>query len=355
MGTLTNFPNGLTSFGVPVMGNIPFGKDSVAWFVDPANGSDGNDGKSPTSAFQTLYRAHYAAVSGRNDTVFLMADVTTSTGGTARLSLANAVAAVAYAPTGTATPTVGTLVWSKNAVHLIGVCAPTRVAQRARIAPPSGTYTAATFGSGNFITISGSGCIWSNMSIFNGFSTGGANQIAVTVTGSRNYFDNVNIYGMADAASAADTGSRSLKIGSAGSGENTFVNCTIGGDTVARSVANASLELAGATPRNYFINCVFPFQTSNAGVLGILGTGAGCVDRTNFFNNCSFVNNIKSTSTQMTVLASFTNAAPGGLLAFKDCDSIGITKFGDANALSNSYINMAAVSAAAGGLDVNPS
>lgn len=352
--SLTNFPNGITSFGVPVFGNVPFGKTPKCWFVDPANGSDGYEGTSPDRAFQTLYRAHWAATAGQNEVVFLIADVTTSTGGTARLSLANAVAAAAYAPAGTATPTTGTLTWSKNATHLIGVCAPTMVAQRARIAPPSGTYTQATFGSGNFMVVSASGCIFSNFSIFNGFSTGGTNQIAMTVTGSRNYFENVNIYGMADAASAADTGSRSLKIGSAGSGENTFVNCVIGGDTVTRSVANASLELAGATPRNIFKGCVFPFHTSNAGVLGILGTGNNCVDRYNIFDNCTFFNAIDTSSTQMTVLASFTTAAPNGTLLFKDCNTYGITKFGDANALANSAINMAAVSAAAGGLDLNP-
>lgn len=352
--TLTNFPNGITSFGIPVLGNVPFGKDSVAWFVDPANGSDGNDGKSPTSAFSTLYRAQWAAVSGRNDVVFLLADVTSSTGGTARLSLANAVAAAAYAPAGTATPTVGTLNWAKNAVHLVGVCAPTMFGQRARIAPPSGTYTMATFGSGNFISHTGIGCIWSNIEIYNGFSTGGASQIALTLSSAatRNYFENVHVYGMADDASAQNTGSRSLKISG---GENTFVNCVIGGDTVTRTVANASLELAGGCARNVFKGCIFPFMTSAAGVLGILGTGAACIDRFNLFKDCSFINAVKSTSTTMTVLASLTSASPGGLLHFKDCDLLGVTDFGDTNALANSYVSMAASSASAGGIAVNPS
>jgi hypothetical protein len=37
------------------------------------------------------------------------------------------------------------------------------------------------------------------------------------------------------------------------------------------------------------------------------------------------------------------------------CALVGITKFGDTNGLANSYIAAAAVSAAAGGLAVNPS
>src|SRR5262249_48954520 len=150
---------------------------------------------------------------------------------------------------------------------------PSMFAQRARIAPPTGTYTQATFNSGNFIVVTGSGCTFSNISVFNGFSTGGTNQIAWTDNGSRNSYYKCNIDGMADAASAADAGSRSLKIGSAGSGENYFSHCVIGGDTVARSAANASLELAGGTPRNVFEDCIFPFQTSAASPLGILGTG----------------------------------------------------------------------------------
>lgn len=344
---LTNFPNGITSFGVPVLGGaggIPF--TGNYYFVDPANGLDGNSGLAPDEALATLYEAYDKCTAGNNDVVILIGNGAAS--GSARLSLA-------LAQTVNSAATAGTLTWNKDATHLIGVCAPTSVAQRARIAPPSGTYTQATFGSGNFITMSANGCYIANISVFNGFSTGGTNQIAWTVTGSRNCFVNVHFGGMGDAASAQNTGSRSLKIGSGGSGENTFIDCTIGLDTVTRTVANASLELAGATPRNRFRGCIFPFMTSAADPLGIIGTGNGCVDRWNLFEDCVFYNAVDSTSTTMTALASFTTASPGGSLVFKRCLAAGITKFGDTNALANSYIDMAAVSASAGGLAVNPS
>ena len=48
---LTNFPNGISSFGVPVLGGIlgiPF--TGTYWFVDPVNGLDGNAGTSPQTA-----------------------------------------------------------------------------------------------------------------------------------------------------------------------------------------------------------------------------------------------------------------------------------------------------------------
>lgn len=342
---LTNYPNGLSSFGLPVLPQAGVFVTGNVYFVDPATGSDGNRGNSPGRAFATLYKAHSVMTAGNNDVCYLIGNGAAS--GSARLSLANAQSVNSAA-------SAGTLNWTKNACHLIGVCAPTSIAQRARIAPPTGTYTQSTFGSGNFIVVTGSGCIFSNLSVFNGFSTGGTNQIAWTDNGSRNYYENVNIFGMADAASAQNAGSRSLKIGSGGSGENTFVNCVIGGDTVTRTVANASLELAGATPRNRFINCVFPFQTSSADVLGILGTGNGCVDRFNEFRDCSFINNIKSTSTVMTVLASFTTASPGGLLLHKNSTLVGITDFGDTNGLANTYIDGGTVTAATSGIAVNP-
>src|SRR4029077_15517143 len=111
------------------------------------------------------------------DVCYLLGDGAAT--GTARLSTALAASV-------TSSATTGTLTWSKNACHLIGVTAPAMNFQRARIAPPSGTYTQSTFGSGNFVVVSASGCIFANFSLFNGFSTGGTNQICWTVNGSRN-------------------------------------------------------------------------------------------------------------------------------------------------------------------------
>lgn len=345
MAGLTSFPNGASSFGIPLLGGIagiPF--TGNYWFVDPVNGLDGNAGNSLSSALQSLYRAVSLATAGNNDVVVLIGNGASS--GTARLSLAAAQAVNSAA-------TTGVLNWNKNALHLIGVTAPNGIAQRARIAPPTGVYTAATFGSGNFVNVTGAGCLFANVSLFHGFSTGGANQICWTDSGGRNSYWGMDFGGMGDAASAADAGSRSLKITTAG--ENKFVGCTIGLDTVTRSVANASIEFAAGTPRNVFEDCLLPFQTSNAGVLGILGTGAACMDRFQLFKRTQFINNIKSTSTQMTALASLTSASPGGLLNFDaGCALIGITKWGDTLGLANSYVMAGSPTAATSGIAVNP-
>lgn len=345
----TSYPNGLSSFGVPVLPPAAQVFTGNVYFVAPgaANASDGNRGTSLQAPFATLYKAHSVMTSGNNDVCYLVGNGAAS--GTARLS-------TALAATVDSSATAGTLNWTKNACHLIGICAPTATAQRARIAPPSGTYTQSTFGSGNFVVVTGNGCLFQNFSLFNGFSTGGVNQICWTDNGSRNAYINVDFGGMADAASAQDTGSRCLKIGSAGSGENTFVNCTIGLDTVDRTVANASLEFAGATPRNTFIGCTFPMRATNAGVLSVLGTGASCIDRYQNFQGCSFINAMGSGATAQTVIMSMTNAAPGGLILLKSCTLIGntSTNWGDTNALAIQYVDGGSPTAATNGIALNP-
>lgn len=341
--SLTNFPNGISSFGVPVLGTIgglPF--TGNYYFVDPVDGADGNEG-SVELPLKTLYGALNKCVAGNNDVVVLIGNGAAS--GSARLS-------TALAQTITPGATTGTLNWNKDATHLIGVCAPTAVGQRARIAPPTGVYTATTFNSDAFINVTASGCYFANISVFCGFSTGSASMIAWTDSGNRNAYSNVNIYGAADTASATGTGSRSLKLN--GGGEHTFTNCVLGGDTVTRTVANATVELAGGTARNSFIDCVFPFQTSAATPLGVLVSAASGIDRWTLFNNCSVINNIASTSTQMDAFATLP-ASAGGLLLMQNTPMVGVTEYGsDATTRGQMYVNMPAPSASTGGIAVNP-
>lgn len=76
--TTTNFPNGITSFGVPIFGGGPgkaasgapgvsTGVTSVignTWFVDTVYGSNGNDGVSPQSPLSTMAAAFSRLHSG---------------------------------------------------------------------------------------------------------------------------------------------------------------------------------------------------------------------------------------------------------------------------------------------------
>lgn len=324
----TPFPNGLTSWGVPVLPGLPMPFMGTYFFVNPANGSDNHDGKSPDRALSTLYKAHSLMTAGKNDVCFLIGDGATTA--TARLSLANAVAVNSAA-------TTGTLVWSKNACHLIGITAPGAHWQRARIAPPTGTYTQATFASGNFIEITGNGCYFSNFSIFHGFSTGGADQQAIYLNGGqRNVFHNVHIGGMGDQASADDAGSCCVRF--AASAENTFYHCAIGVDTVTRGAANGSLLFSGASSRNVFEDCLFSIHADAATPLIAKMSGASPLDRQTYFKRCIFANSVGSASTTLAAAATLA-ASAGGILVFQDCLRIGITDWGtDADSLAQIYV-----------------
>ena len=296
--------------------------------MDPANGSDGNkgDGPGPSKALATLYKAHSLATAGKNDVVVLIGDG--GTAATARLSLANAVAV-------DSTATTGVLTWSKNAVHLVGMTAP-GYNRRARIAPPTGTYTQATFNSGDFIEVSGSGCYFANVSIFHGFSTGGTNQIALTVSGSRNYFYEVDVFGMGDQTSADHAGSRDVLVEGE---ENVFERCNIGLDTVTRGAANASVEFSTtSSKRNRFLDCFFPFMCDADSPLGIKVGTAAYSDRWQEFVRCRFINAIGSTSTAMAALSTLA-ASIGGHILLTDCVRHGITEWGtDATSRAQMYV-----------------
>lgn len=295
-----------------------------AYYCDPANGNDQNVG-SASSPVQSLAQAYALCESGCNDAVILVGDGTTTA--TARLSSG--------------------FTWAKNATHLIGLSSGVNLSNRSRIAPTSGATAFA-----NFFTVSANGCLFSNIQWFHGFGTGTTAQICLTVTGGRNLFQNCHIAGMGDDASAQSATSRSLKI--SGTGENQFVACTIGLDTVTRTVANASVEFAGGAPRNEFIDCVFPFMTSAATPLGIIVSAAAGSDRFQLFRNCQFLNAVGSTSTTMTGLATLA-ASMGGLLLLIDCTCVGMTDlFTDTTTRDQIRINGAAPTAATTGLAITP-
>jgi hypothetical protein len=54
---ITNFQGGISSFGIPAVGNRFGSPWSTHYFVDGDGGSDGNTGKSPNRAFKTIQKA----------------------------------------------------------------------------------------------------------------------------------------------------------------------------------------------------------------------------------------------------------------------------------------------------------
>lgn len=71
---LTNYPQGLSSFGVPVMGgggNVPV-TSGTYFFVDSVTGSDSYNGLSKDKPFATLSAALSACTASKNDVVLVM-------------------------------------------------------------------------------------------------------------------------------------------------------------------------------------------------------------------------------------------------------------------------------------------
>lgn len=280
---LTNFPNGVSSFGVPVLpAAIPPG--GTVFFVDQASGSDGNDGLTPGSALLTLSRAHTMMTTNKNDVAIII-------GSTASIAVRESA----------------TLTWSKSMCHIIGTSV-NRISHRCSIRATSGV---------NFtplVNVTGSGCIFANFHVFHGYDSAAA-QIAWQDSGQRNAYFNVHFGGMGHATAAAHTGGRSLKL--AGGGERLFKDCVIGVDTTDKTTtANAELEIAGAV-REVFEDCKLITYGSGAHAMVIV-TATG-LDRFALFERCTFINPIQSATTALTECFSCTaGTSPNGAVILKD-------------------------------------
>lgn len=298
-----------------VLGAGPYPQIGNVWYVNAVTGSDtANNGTSPNSAFATLYAAHNAATTNNYD-VIIVAPSGTGSG------------------TGTDESVYGAWTFSKSLITVIGSSAPTAISPRSRIL----WNTASQSTSSALLTVSGNGNSFINLQ----FGTFVDNNILVTVTGSRNFFQSVHFAGIGDATAGDDANARSLVL--SGAGECRFVDCTIGLDTVARSTTNASLELTGSCDRNRFENCLFPAFVDNAGALFIKATTGNCYQRFVIFDNCTFLNAVDGSSTTMT--AGISNGGTGnGTFFMKECWMRGATDMCDT--YTNVYVTNATVNTA---------
>lgn len=81
--SLTNFPHGITSVGVPIYGGNRFASPwATHYFVDGTNGSDDNNGKTPDEAFATIQKAVTTSTGG--DVIYIRPKVYTMGTGFAR-------------------------------------------------------------------------------------------------------------------------------------------------------------------------------------------------------------------------------------------------------------------------------
>lgn len=309
----TNFPNGISSFGVPIIGGgglFPGITQGNNYFVKPSSGSDSNSGKSPAKALKTLSRAHTLATANQNDVVFLFAEHGVTAANTTDYQSE-------------------TLTWSKNMVHLVGIGAPVNVSNRARIAFLS-TYDTAS----NLFTLSANGCFIHNISMFAGVA--GTNPTGcLSVTGDRNVFSNSHIAGIGNNANDI-AGAYSLQL--SGADENRFIGCTIGLDTIARGTgANSEILFGSGATRNKFEDCDIITYAEAATHVFVIAP-ASSVDRWTIFKQCRFINMPTGVASGTTMTAAMTwtaGGSPDGLALLHDCMLIGAT---DWTAADNSKV-----------------
>ena len=200
----THFKKPIFVQGVPILGGGSLMTQGDSWFVAPSSGSDSNSGTSIDKPFKTLTYALGKATANQNDVIYMVAESNTAANTTDYQSV--------------------TLTWNKDLVHLVGIGAPGKVSQRARIA-----QTSTATGVSPLVNVTANGCIFSNFSIFHGVDDA-TSLVALTVTGQRNYFEGVHVGGIGHATMVA-AGAASLKIN--GGAENTFKDCVFGVDTIA--------------------------------------------------------------------------------------------------------------------------
>lgn len=103
---LTNFSNGISSFGIPVYGSQSNGQPLVGTvlFVDTVNGANAGAGTSPTGAYGTL--AYAISQAAANSTIFVMPGSTVTVSSATALSIATAGLKIIGLGIGSARPTI---------------------------------------------------------------------------------------------------------------------------------------------------------------------------------------------------------------------------------------------------------
>jgi len=268
---------------------IPRGPNSQVYLVDPANGSDSNLGTKLIKPLASVEAAEDLCVANQHDVVLYIAGATK-----------NDLAA--------------TLTWDKSYTHLVGWCAPTNIAQRARIMDAGALILSPA------INFTATGGIFKNFYSFQGVDEA-TSLINVQVTGGRNYFENVHFAGGGHATQAIDGGA-SLLIN--GGEENFFKHCTIGIDTIAAGDGMAGVRFDGAGPRTTFEDCLFLMYAGHIGAKFVEIVDSAGFDRFIYFKNCLFLND----SSTITMTEAFTVPAGMGAathrIVLKDCSFLGV-------------------------------
>lgn len=297
--TLTNFPKGISSFGVPIYGSggIPVTEGNV-YFVDAGIGSDGNKGTSKDRPFATIAKAYATATSNNNDVICLMGSGTHSL--TEMLDV------------------------SKNRVHFIGLDGTTRrYGQGAKVS--MGVTTAATdvFA----VKVTGVRNSFSNIKFISN-NTKDESLYTVGDGGEYTVWENCEFYKSTD---LNETGAAEVVL----NGDSCqFRGCTFG--SAANLLVGAIIRpcilltrntvASGKVSRDVTIeDCSFWRRASNVANRYIYAAGATDVERVFHLKNCTFFATKLSAALPAQCVAAAAEQTQGFVL-IDNCTSINNTK-----------------------------
>lgn len=298
---MTNFPNGVTSFGIPLVGGgmIPTSPGKV-FFVNYGTGSDGNSGTDIESPFKTVEYAYSRTTSGNDDIIVLM---------------------------GSATHVLSAMLdVSKSRVHFVGVDGTNGrlYGQNAKIELPVTTAATDVF------------CM-KNTGIRNSFTnikfisnnTVAESLYCVGEGGEYAIYTNCEIYKSTD---LDVTGSAELVL----NGDSAqFIGCTIGSLADARvgAIIRANVLLTAGlvgvgkvTRDSVFQDCLFWIQAANAANRFVYGANATDVERMLLFKNCGFINNLAGAGTPAQAIAMGATLTVGNIIVDPTCYAAKVTK-----------------------------
>ncbi len=260
---VTNFPNGLSSWGMPVIPPGMIAPGGAVFWLDPSHPLAGDEnGKGGIGA---LENKPMATLPGAQD-----------------LLRANKHDMILYRSGNTSLNLSAQLDWNKNYTHLVGLCPPTRSSQRARI-----FQAADATGLSPLINLTASGCYIGNILLFQGVDDA-TSLLNLQVTGGRNFLWNLHLAGGGHVSNAVD-GCASLMVN--GGEENTFHSCKMGLTTIALATGGTVLQFDSRAKENFFIDCILGARVGHIGArLVEVVDGAG-VDQINWFENTKFVAN----------------------------------------------------------------
>lgn len=330
---MTTFADMVQQFGGAPVGGLPYswlmGPRGQVLFVSPYRtasttsgvGSDGNPGTF-NKPMKTVQAAYDRCNGSQGEIIYVMGDANTSADITDDLS--------------------ASLTWSKNAVHLIGLTAPSMVSQRARIAQLS-TAT----GLSPMVNVTGNNCVFANLQFYQGVADA-TSLVDVQVTGQRNYFDNVHFAGVADATQSA-AGCASLKLN--GAQENVFKNCVIGVDTATADADGVNLLCDTDAARNLFEDCLFQMFISATGASHVKLADTTAIDRWLWFRRCQFISESTNKTVDMAEVFNIPAGIAQGKIVLEDCAALddGGAPVWSAGTEGIIWANMVAAAASAGG------